>query len=147
MKRLLNTFLALIVLLFCTSATLEQKGKKSRKAKDGQAEKVIDADVYGFGFAASFVDTLAYYTEIQCLDSARLSDKMFLEERYQYSYQLKDYIERTFQKDNYVCMIFFSPNKKKIQKDFNKLLEKYKNSGIRMQEIPVNEFKYKRPED
>ena len=139
MKRIFPILMALLVLTLCTSATLK-KGDKKKKDVPEQVE------VYGFGFAASFVDTLAYYTQIQKLDSAQLVDKRYLDQRYQYSYQLKEYLEGSLQKYDYVCMIFFSPNLKKLQKDFDKLVNKYQKSGVGLKSIAATEFQFEKTE-
>ena len=50
--------------------------------------------VYAFGISASFTDTVVYFTEIQILDSAKVSAKEgSLAHRELYSYQLKNYLE------------------------------------------------------
>ena len=131
--------MALLVLMLCTSATLKKGDKKQKNVAEY-------AEVYGFGFAASFIDTLAFYTDIQPLDSAKILDKNFLDQRYQYSYQLKDYLEGQLDKQNYVCMIFFNKDKKKLQKEFDKLIAKYRKSGIGIHSIAVSEFKFNKPE-
>ena len=128
-----------LMLMLCTSATLKKGDKKQKNVAEY-------AEVYGFGFAASFIDTLAFYTDIQPLDSAKILDKKFLDQRYQYSYQLKDYLEVQLDKQNYVCMIFFNKDRKKLQKEFDKLIAKYQKSGIGMRQIAVAEFKFNKPE-
>ena len=48
--------------------------------------------VYAIGFAASFNDSIVYFTDIQEIDSAWINDKnKFLIGRDNYSYQLKNY--------------------------------------------------------
>lgn len=138
MKRFLPICMALCMLTFFTSATL----KKGDKKKD----KVENVKIYAFGFAASFVDTLAFYTEIQPLEGAKLVEKRFLDQRYMYSYQLKDYLDN-HNKPNYVCMVFFSENKKKLYKNFDKIMAKYVKSGIALREISANEFKFEKLEE
>ena len=49
--------------------------------------------VYAFGISASFTDTVVYFTDIQILDSAKVSKEGFLSHRELYSYQLKNYLE------------------------------------------------------
>ena len=139
MKKCLNIFMVFLMLMLCTSATLKKGDKKQKNVAEY-------AEVYGFGFAASFIDTLAFYTDIQPLDSAKILDKKFLDQRYQYSYQLKDYLEVQLDKQNYVCMIFFNKDRKKLQKEFDKLIAKYQKSGIGMRQIAVAEFKFNKPE-
>ncbi len=49
--------------------------------------------VYAFGISASFTDTVVYFTDIQILDSAKVSKEGFLAHRELYSYQLKNYLK------------------------------------------------------
>jgi len=141
MKRFLHIFLAFLLVMVCTSATLK-KGDKDKTDKNTP----VPAQVYGFGFAASFLDTVVFHTDIQLLDSAKLINKRFLDQRYQYSYQLKEYLTVQQNKHDYVCMIFFSPDRKKLQKEFDKLIAKYNKAGMGVRPIAANEFKFSQPE-
>ncbi|KAA6338251.1 hypothetical protein EZS27_013723 [termite gut metagenome] len=107
-------------------------------------KKEKDEAVYAFGVAASFTDTIVYYTEVQALDSIKLSKHKFLPNRDAYSYQLKSYLEYERGIQGRVCMVYFSNNKKKLEKEATKLLNKYKkNKGITTQRIDVAEFRFK----
>ena len=66
--------------------------------------------VYAFGISASFTDTVVYFTDIQILDSAKVSKEGFLSHRELYSYQLKNYLEDNQLQQNSTCMIYFSEN-------------------------------------
>mgnify|MGYP006873686016 FL=1 len=57
--------------------------------KKGKGEKAV----YAFGVAASFNDTVVYFTDIQVLDSVKLDKGGFLPKRDLYTYQLKNYLE------------------------------------------------------
>jgi len=132
--------MAVALLLVCTSATLKKDKKKS---KDAATEQL---DIYGFGFAASFRDSVAFYTDIQILDSAKLIDNRYLDMRYDYSYQLKYYLQDQLLKPDYVCMIFFNPDLKKLQKEYDKLLAKYRKEGTGLRQIPITDFKFSKPQ-
>ena len=104
-------------------------------------------NVYAFGFAASFKDSVAYLTDIQVLDSVRLERNTgFLPMRDQYSYQLKNYLEYDMGKPQYVCMIFFSKKLKKIQKEFKKIKTLYTKGNVELVGIEPEKFKFKKPE-
>jgi hypothetical protein len=108
--------------------------------------KEKDELVYAFGIAASFTDTIVYHTEIQLLDSVKLNKHKFLPNRDTYSYQLKNHLEYERNIPNQVCMIYFSDNKKKLEREATKLLNKYKkNKGITIQRIDVAEFRFTYP--
>ncbi len=111
--------------------------------------KPREKSVYAFGLAASFRDTIVYYTEIQKLDSVTLKGDGFLPDRDLYSYQLKNYLEFDMNKPNYTCMIYFSNNKVKLEKTALKIKEKYtkKDRGMTLQQLDATAFRFKKPED
>jgi len=79
-----------------------------------------------FGVSASFTDTTIYYTEVQLLDSVSLDKNGFLPHRDSYSYQLKNYLEGEKGLSNRTCMIYFSEDKKTLDKEFVKITDRYK---------------------
>lgn len=104
--------------------------------------------VHAFGVAASFKDSVVYYTEIQVLDSVRLDKTNFLPQREAYTYQLKNYLEYTLNKSDYTCMIYFSESRKKLEKELSKVKSKYKKgnaSVIRM--IDSHDFIFKKNQE
>ena len=63
--------------------------------------------IYMVGVAASFTDSLVYFTDIQYIDSVKLDKKTnLLPERNQYSDQLDAYLE---QFKGSVCMPYWEP--------------------------------------
>ena len=104
--------------------------------------------VYAFGVSASFTDTVVYYTEIQVLDSVALDKNGFLPHREIYSYQLKNYLEIDKGRPNRTCMIYFSENQKKLEKEAAKVLGKYKkNKSVALEKIDTQSFKFTKPEE
>jgi len=86
----------------------------------------VPAKVYMFGFAASFNDSIIYMTEIQEVDSAWISQKgKLLAEREVYSFQLKNFLERTYKAKNETCVTFFALKKKDCEKKFLKMKKMY----------------------
>ena len=109
--------------------------------------KRVPRPVYAFGISVSFMDTVVYYTDIQILDSAQISDG-FLKHRELYSYQLKDYVEAKDLQKNSTCMIYFSRNKKRITKEALGILNDYKNKrSKKIQRIDSVDFKFNNPEE
>ena len=95
--------------------------------------------VYAFGISASFTDTVVYYTDIQLLDSVHLDKGGFLPHRE---------LEFEMNLPNRTCMIYFSDNKKKIDKEALKVLGKYKkNKSIVLQKIDPEKFRFTKPEE
>lgn len=102
--------------------------------------------VYVFGVAASFNDSLVYYTEIQTVDSVSLNKEGFLPKRDLYAYQLKNYIEYALNHPDYTCMVYFSENKMKLEKESNRVLGKYKkNSSFVVQQLGQKDFAFRKP--
>lgn len=109
--------------------------------------KSKDKPVYAFGVAASFSDTVVYYTDIQLLDSVSLKNNGFLPQRDLYSYQLKNYLEYELNKPNYTCMIYFSETKKNLEKEMSKVIGKYKKSHLHLQVLDQKSFRFVKPQD
>ena len=131
-------YIKLLCFLFAVSVVVGATAKKSKdKNKYG---------VYMAGVSASFTDSLVYFTDIQFLDSAQVDGKGFLVGRSQYSVQLKDYLETKEGGKNRTCFMFFNVKKNKLQKELQKLKEKY-NKGKNMVLKDVNpEFKFEKAE-
>lgn len=103
--------------------------------------------VYAFGVSASFTDTIVFYTEVQVLDSVTLDKTGFLPQRESYSYQLKNYLEANKNLANRTCMIYFSDNRKKIDKEYNKIVSKYrKEKSMSVNLLKKDEFLFTKPE-
>lgn len=103
--------------------------------------------VYAFGVAASFSDTVVYYTPVQLLDSAALDEHGFLPQRDAYSYQLKNYVEYTLNRPNYTCSIYFSENKNKLEKEAAKVKNGYQKGKQTLQVVGPDAFKFEKPQD
>ena len=112
--------------------------------KKGKGEKAV----YAFGVAASFNDTVVYFTDIQVLFSVKLDNVDFLSIRDLYTYQLKNYLEDNQLQQNSTCMIYFSENKKKLEKEATKILNKYKkNNRMTVSRIESDKFHITKPEE
>ena len=125
-------YLKLLCLLLVASAIFPALAKSPKdKHKYG---------VYITGVSASFSDSLVYFTNIQYVD------KDLLGGRAEYSMQLKDYLESNKKLKNRTCFVYFNRKKKNLQKEINKLKEKYqKNKSIVVLEVDP-EFIFKKAE-
>ena len=133
MKYVKILFAVALVFTLCSAFSLKKGGHKP---------------VYAFGVSASFTYTLIYYTEIQMLDSVALDKNGFLPHRELYSYQLKNYLEDNQLQQNSTCMIYFSENKKKLEKEATKILNKYKkNNRMTVSRIDSDKFHFTKPEE
>ena len=82
---------------------------------------------YMFGVAASFNDSTVYFTPVQEVDSTWFTKRnktLFLQNRDNYSYQLRDYLEQKGEQHR-TCAIFFGTNHKKMEEKWTKLHAKY----------------------
>lgn len=87
------------------------------------AKTVVEKEMYIFGFAASFNDSVVYFTEVQKLDSVWMDSKTdFMLGRENYSYQFRDFLRDSLASPHRTCIVMFSPKKK----DINKKLAKFK---------------------
>lgn len=121
-----------LVFTLCSAFTMKNKEKA----------------VYAFGVAASFNDSIVYCTDIQVLDSVELDKNGFLPKRDLYTYQLKNYLEYNLKKPDYTCMIYFSDNKGKLQKEAVKVKGKYKKAeGMVLQALAPADFTFTKPNE
>ncbi len=135
MKYMKTVCAVLTILLVCSSFSL--KGIKLKKVRE---------PVYAFGVAASFTDTVVYYTSLQLLDSVKLDKEGFLPDRDLYSVQLKNYVELDLKQANYTCMIYFGTDKPKLEKTFSKVKGNYtKSGGVLLTAIEPDAFAFKKP--
>lgn len=133
MKYVKILFAVAFVFTLCSASSLKKDQSKT---------------VYAFGIGASFTDTIVYFTEIQILDSAKVSKEGFLTHRDTYSYQLKNYLEDNRLQANSTCMIYFSKNKNKLEKEATKILNKYRRSkNMVVTRIDPDNFSFKKPEE
>ncbi len=112
------------------------------------AKKPEMTRIYMFGFAASFVDSVAYQTDIQQIDSAWIEPvHKFLVDRSLYSLQLQYYLESAEGRKNTICTVFFDKNPRKLQKRWSKVNRRYnKVDDIRLMSLPAERFKFKAEE-
>ena len=91
-----------------------------------QAKRVPVPRVYVFGLAASFSDSIVYFTNIQTLENAWIDKKnKFLQSRDTYSYQLREYLGNTQQMPRRTCMVFYDLKRQKLEKKLQKMKRLY----------------------
>lgn len=114
-----------------------------------EAKKVQVPKMYMFGMAASFTDTIVYFTSVQELDSVWIEKKKkFLQARQLYSYQLRDYLANTKQMPHRTCIVYAHKNKKKVEKKFLKMRKLYmpskkQHQGFDIRQLSNDDFKFK----
>lgn len=131
MKSLKLLFSLLLVFVVSSAFTMQDDEKKG--------------GVYIAGVSASFTDSLVYFTEPIFVDSVQLQKKTdFLPERYQYSFQLTDYMSAKYGLHHRTSFVLFNKNKAKLEKAIKKLKEKYKKSGKSQLKQVDPSFKFKK---
>ncbi|MCD8290682.1 MAG: hypothetical protein LUC91_04170 [Prevotella sp.] len=115
--RLLRFFAAVVAVFLATCFT-EISAK----------ERYVANKAYIFGFATSFTDSTVYITEIQTMDSLWIENKTFMLDRDNYSYQLKNYLDKQGQQHR-TCIMFFAVKRKDIDKKYEKIKKKYVTKG------------------
>ena len=115
----------LVVLMLCSAFTKKEKAE----------------GVYMAGVAASFCDTVIYFTDVQLVENLYLKDKM-LPQRSEFSSQLKNFVENTYGTANQTCFVYFNTKKEKLEKAMRKMKEKYRKDGkLVIREVDKN-FKF-----
>lgn len=130
MKLVKTAFPLLLVLILCSAFSKKEK----------------DKPVYVYGIAASFLDTVVYITDVQMVDSVKLEKGLFPHWS-AYSYQLKNYLEQTEGSPNRTCAIYYSENKKKLEKEALKLKNKYLKKKILIKSVNPEQFKFRKAEN
>lgn len=129
--KILKSISVLVLLFIVASAFATPKGELK--------------PVYVMGVSLCFGDSIVYFTDIQQIDSVRLTKEGFLPSREGYSDQLKSYLEAKDGNMNHTCITYFSEKKAALQKTVGKLLKRYKNGTVVVQHIAPSDFKFIRP--
>ncbi len=96
---------------------------------------------YIFGYGVSLVDSTAYITDIQRLDTVILEKKTsFLRDRQLYTGQLNAYLEDSLHRTNMTCAVFFSEKRKKLDKVMIRVRKKQGALGMRL--LPLSQASF-----
>ena len=100
------------------------------------------------GVAMSLVDSAVFITDMHLVDSVTIETKTkFLADRQLYSFQLQRYLEATYKGGPYIPSVFFSPKRKKMERQYLSLHKRYVNAkGLRMILVDQGQFRFK-PEE
>ena len=94
-------------------------------ASTATAKKVVVPQMYMFGFAASFNDTIVHFTNIQKVDSVWVDAKTrFLADREIYSSQMQQYLSNQ-QMPYRTCVVIYAETREKAEKKYIKLRRLY----------------------
>lgn len=122
MKRQL-TYLIMVAALTATTLTITARNKQVPR-------------IYMFGMAASFTDSLVYFTGVQIVDSAWVGVKdKFLKGRELYSLQLRNYLNDQEHLSHRTCVVYYDENRSKLEKKYLKIRELYTTKARQSFEI------------
>jgi len=109
--------------------TMKEAERQKKMEEKIKKSKIEYKDVYLFGIGAAFGDTVVYVTEIGHLENIPINKvTQFLPRRSEYTLQLTDYLQNELNLTNRTCSVQFSTKKKKAEKKYKKVLEKYRKS-------------------
>lgn len=100
--------------------------------------------VYIWGASISFSDTIAYFTEIQKLDSMVLENGLLPHRQY-YAYQLKDYMNFKEDMPGRISVIYFDEKLSRIEKKESKIKKRLlEKDGMSVRYLG-DKFKFVKP--
>ena len=98
-------------------------------ATTATAKAVVAKEMYIFGFAASFNDTIVHFTDIQRVDSTWIDTRTdFLLGRDNYSNQLRNYIADKLKMPHRTCITIYANKRSDIEKKYIKMMKLYNSS-------------------
>lgn len=108
-------------------------------------KKVVQKPVYMIGVGISLVDSMVFITDMQLVDSVTIEKKTkFLMDRQLYSFQLQHYLEAAYKSGPYVPCVFYSPKRKKMERQYLSLHKRYvQNKDLRMVLVDISQFRFK----
>lgn len=105
-------------------------------------KKIETSDLQIFGVAVSVADSVVYMTDIQSLEQVRLEKKTtFLVDRKEYSRQLSEYISNA-EGQKMTTLVSYNKKKKKLEKRYLKIKQRYTKDGFLLKYINKNEFAF-----
>lgn len=128
MRYFITTLLAIIVLMPM------QARKNTTKS----------AEIYVFGVAQSFTDSVVYLSSVQRLDGATLTKDGLLNDRVVYSQSYGQFIQTTYGQENSMGSLMFATSKKKAENLYLRVRSRYMNRlHAKVREIQASEFQFK----
>ena len=111
-----------------------------------KAKNYVTPKAYMFGFAASFNDSIVYFTDIQQVDSVWFTQKKdMLTGRSEYSSQLRSYCAEKLDQPRRTCVVIGYAKLKKVEKKFEKMKKMYlqnKKATYDVRFIKEEDFKF-----
>lgn len=97
--------------------------------------------VYLYAVSTSFADSVVSVSDIQLLDTVRISKDGMLPYIPNYSGQFKNYLEVAENRYNQVVAVFYAKKEKTVKKERAKIISRYKKKmNAKIDEIPSSSF-------
>jgi len=126
MKRKL-VYIIMAAVLTATTLTVTARSKQG----NNQATRM-----YMFGMAASFTDSLVYFTGVQTVDSAHIDPKTkFIWGSEFYSNQLRTYLDQQLHQPHRTCIVYYDRDRNKLEKKYLKVRQLYTTKARQKFEI------------
>lgn len=131
---------------------LKKKSKRSKKRSTLRTSFSLEktsGKTYVFGFAHVLGDSTAYITNINEIDSIDVQKRTkFLPFRSDFSLQFKIYLEAKCGLAHETSTVFFSKNRARLVKKFNKIKKRYLDShSFVLKQVSDNDFRFIHPLD
>jgi len=98
---------------------------------------------YIFGYGVSMLDSTAYITDIQRLDTVILEDKTgFLRDRHLYSMQLNGFLEDSLQLKNMTCTVLYHKKRNKLEKTMARLRKVQARQSLKIKTVGQGDFAF-----
>lgn len=119
-----------------------------QNAKLGVEETMSPNPIWAFGFSASFTDSTVYITDMQLIEDVKVASKTrFIEGRYDYSVQLKNYLENNLKQKNRVCVMMYATRKLDAERKYSEVRKRYTNfTHMNIKYLNASEFKFVKPQ-
>ncbi len=128
----------ILILLFVSFFAVAFAGDRKENKKENPVP------VYIWGASISFSDTIAYFTEIQKLDSMVLENGLLPHRQY-YAYQLKDYMNFKEDMPGRISVIYFDEKLSRIEKKESKIKKRLlEKDGMSVRYLG-DKFKFVKP--
>ncbi|MCR4921068.1 MAG: hypothetical protein K5945_05080 [Bacteroidaceae bacterium] len=155
MKKIFRMLMFAVTLMTLTATTGEArtpkvlkskapKSEKTKKVKVAKPPKLKSRTVWLSGVAFSELDSVAYITEFQKVDSAYLDGRNnFLADRQLYSMQLNAYLEDSLKCRHMMPAVIHSTKVRRAMKLRAKALKRFRNDpNWQLHELPVDAFRF-----
>jgi hypothetical protein len=107
--------------------------------------RVKQKPVYMVGVGTSLLDSMVFMSDMHLVDSVSIqSKKNFLMDRQLYSFQLQRYLEAAYKGGPYITAIYFSPNRKRMERRYLSLHKRYANrKELHLILVDQSQFRFK----